>query len=389
MMDKRHGIRGNAAAALLLLAGAAYGVPASAATADNNIVELEQIGSGNDSNAIYVLQQGTGNVVDGDSSLTGSVISFDFATTPDTFDSPVSQVATTGSLGYSAGLFTFERLEASGNGVQFSDNLDSQTRTIGSVLVPGQENPANGDEGPQTPGTSNDEGSTSGLTLAVLNGAGTDSPPGGQDRTPFDDDTVDAAVTLRGDSQSVFIEQVGNSNQLSLMADGDNLAVVAQFIGNSNAFDVDVDDPTADLDSDDVSIALFVDGDSNVADILLGRDDFDGPQGSDTQQDLSGNDVTATGDATSSEIGVELLGNSNELFIDSDGGSDIARVSAFGDGNNLGIFQRGGSNVAVVDIAGGTSNIYVEQTSAGNVATLVLNGSNQDVAIIQNASPVN
>jgi hypothetical protein len=319
-----------------------------------NVVELEQIGSGNDSNVIYVLQQGDGNLVDGDGSLADG-----------TTETPVVL-----GFGSSRGLFTFEKL--TGGKETFTDNLGTETREVGSVLAPGNED-----------GTAPDQN----FSLAILATEASSSLPGGQSRELFTDDDVDKGAALRGTNQEVFVEQVGDANALSLMADGDSLVAFLQFVGNGNQFDLDIDSTaTGDADSDGVTVGAFVSGDQNAVDVLLGRDDFDGPRGDATQEDLSGRDVTAIGTAENTEVSLEVLGNDNDLFVDSDGGSDVVRISVDGGENDLGVFQRGGSNTAVVDFSGIQSHLYVEQTSANNVVTLDLAGDGQEVAIVQNGT---
>lgn len=319
-----------------------------------NIVEIEQIGTSNDSNVIFVLQQGDGNVLDGDGSLADG-----------TTETPVVL-----GFGSTRTLFTFQQLSVDGE--TFTDNLGTESRTVGSVLEP-----------------ENADGSapSSGFALSRLSSTAMPSPVGGQSRELFTDDDVDNAAALRGTNQEVFVEQVGDANALSLMADGDGLVAFLQFVGNGNQFDLDMDSTAAeDADSDDVTVGAFVSGDQNAVDVLLGRDDFDGPAGDATQRDLSGRDVTAIGTAEGSELSLEILGDDNDLFVDSDGGSDVVRISVDGGENDLGVFQRGGSNTAVVDFSGTQSHLYVEQTSANNVVTLDLAGSGQEVAIVQNGT---
>ena len=326
-------------------------------SADQNSIELEQLGSSSGS-SIYMFQQGSNNKIDGDLTLINDQGSNFLA-----FDNVVGPpLGVQQSLFYSSGegsalgSFTFETFESENiNSETFSDNFSSDQETITFAYGPTD-------------------------TLQIFNTGGDYAVT----RQLFNDDQTDAAATVVGSSQTIFLEQIGNTNLMSLNANGDNFAMVSQTTGSSNNLDVDVDDVSSSGGSSSVSIGMDVTGDTNDIKVMLARDDFDR---SGSSLDFSGNDASASGDASNTDVGIELIGNTNDLFVDSDGGTDIARVGAFGNSNQIGIMQRGGSNTAVIDYTGSDSNLYVEQTGASNIVTMDLTGSSQTVMIVQNPTP--
>ena len=329
----------------------------SQASADQNSIELEQLGSSSGS-SIYIFQQGSNNKIDGDLTLIND-LGFGFLAFNNSQSPPLSSQQ---SLFYSSdegsalGSFTFETFESENiNSETFSDNFSSDQETITFAYGPTD-------------------------TLQIFNTGGDYAVT----RQLFNDDQTDAAATVVGSSQTIFLEQIGNTNLMSLNANGDNFAMVSQTTGSSNNLDVDVDDVSSSGGSSSVSIGMDVTGDTNDIKVMLARDDFDR---SGSSLDFSGNDASASGDASNTDVGIELIGNTNDLFVDSDGGTDIARVGAFGNSNQIGIMQRGGSNTAVIDYTGSDSNLYVEQTGASNIVTMDLTGSSQTVMIVQNPTP--
>ena len=177
---------------------------------------------------------------------------------------------------------------------------------------------------------------------------------------------IDDDFTLSGDNMDINIDQTGDRNSIDgqiIKADG----VIAniEMIGNTNQFDVDMG-ATGDVTDSTVDVTVI--GDTNVVDLTTGPDNS--AIGADIDIAITGseNQMTSIIDSDTAALNADVDGDLNTINTTQLGWSDNSITMALsGSDNQIDILQANDMQPAVINLEGTMSNATIEinQTSAG------------------------
>ena len=187
----------------------------------------------------------------------------------------------------------------------------------------------------------------------------------GQNNTVGDSTTASSSI---GDTTSLNIDQVGNSNVITYAINGASYTGVINLAGNSNTVDLNCDSTGGNSSCGSANAVINFTGSSNDIDLDIGQTssassadvDIVGQSGSDS------NVVAATVDGDSAILTITVNGDTNNWLIDIDGNGDV-------NGHTLIHSHTGG--IADVDI--------VQSGINDQMINLTTSGDNHDIDISQ------
>lgn len=187
--------------------------------------------------------------------------------------------------------------------------------------------------------------------------------------------TVNSAIYLRGDDQSVILNQLGNNNTIAMKAISPDIAsqgvdITIQQLGNSNFADV-----------------LCGSGSSSAGTVLTGC------KNAEINWKFTGNSnaiqFRGTGDDLNSQITVS--GNANEFNVDAVGNKHNQTLRVSGDYNVFNVSQTGVSTYGSslwVDVTGSSNKFTISQAGTqDNVIKITSVGSSGIWNLIQRTTP--
>lgn len=187
--------------------------------------------------------------------------------------------------------------------------------------------------------------------------------------------TVNSAIYLRGDDQSVILNQLGNNNTIAMKAISPDIAsqgvdITIQQLGNSNFADV-----------------LCGSGSSSAGTVLTGC------KNAEINWKFTGNSnaiqFRGTGDDLNSQITVS--GNANEFNVDAVGNKHNQTLHVSGDYNVFNVSQTGVSTYGSslwVDVTGSSNKFTISQAGTqDNVIKITSVGSSGIWNLIQRTTP--
>lgn len=187
----------------------------------------------------------------------------------------------------------------------------------------------------------------------------------GQNNTVGNSTTASSSI---GDTTSLNIDQVGNSNVITYAINGASYTGVINLAGNSNNVDLNCDSTGGNSSCGSANAVINFTGSSNDIDLDIGQTssassadvDIVGQSGSDS------NTLAATVDGNSAILTITVNGDTNNWLIDIDGNGDV-------NGHTLIHSHTGG--IADVDI--------VQSGVNDQMINLTTSGDNHDIDISQ------
>ena len=177
---------------------------------------------------------------------------------------------------------------------------------------------------------------------------------------------IDDDFTLQGDNMEVNIDQTGDGNSIDdQIVKADGVVANIEMIGNANQFDVNMG-TTGDVT--DSTVDVTVTGDTYVVDLLTGPDNS--AIGADVDIAINGseNQMTSIIDSDTAVLNTTVDGDLNTINTTQLGWSDNSiTMTLSGSDNQIDILQSNDMQSSVIDLdstmSGGT--IEINQTSVG------------------------
>lgn len=177
---------------------------------------------------------------------------------------------------------------------------------------------------------------------------------------------IDNDFTLDGDNMDVNIDQTGDGNSIDgQIVKADGVIANIEMVGNANQFDVDMG---ATGDVTDSTVDVTVTGDTNVVALNTGVENSS--IGADIDIAIAGseNQLTSIIDSDTAVLNTDVDGDLNTINTTQLGWSDNSITMALsGSGNQIDILQANDMQSSVINLEGSMSGATIEinQTSAG------------------------